>query len=394
MEKKDDEIGQLDLFSTEESKSIKKEPRAKNIPANEKKAKNTESSASIFGWHFQIVTGIIFSLLHIEELESVEIEGATEDIELHFHENKSEYIQVKSIQKNPIDSKDNSKATDAMNTLINTSNLTKGTYSKLVYVVNFRNPLNLSESILAASWMPKENRAYIRPYTALPEEAQKFIHSRVSAAQKQLDKKYLSSIDNFDYGRLFIATILFGSDERDQERFSALEGALEDFFLKLKLGISPSKINRVKNMLENYYIVNAGSNEYSEWHQIITKERLIWRIIFEIIDEVPAEFLDSAPMEIQTELQIYGDDFFAKQAGKIEIVNQILAGLKQYYPDKEPSKSVCNDFIDSHWKTYRDLFPIADENQSLREYGTKMIMLRAIRNKRTINNIKRKVNLK
>lgn len=68
----------IDLVEIEEEKS----PRPKEMPADEK-TKNTDASASIFGWRFQVVTGIILSLRNIKKLKSVEIEGHTEDIELY-----------------------------------------------------------------------------------------------------------------------------------------------------------------------------------------------------------------------------------------------------------------------------------------------------------------------
>ena len=79
MSKKKDVFGanQLSLFEEDQGNiKNKKEPRPKNIPVTKK----TDASASAFGWRFQVVVGIILSLHNIQELESVEIEGDTEDI--------------------------------------------------------------------------------------------------------------------------------------------------------------------------------------------------------------------------------------------------------------------------------------------------------------------------
>ncbi|WP_105956745.1 hypothetical protein [Apilactobacillus quenuiae] len=54
-----------------------------------------------------------------------------------------------------------------MNTLINTINITKEYYSKLVYIANFRNPLGLKENILKASWQPDMNNIFTQPYSSV-----------------------------------------------------------------------------------------------------------------------------------------------------------------------------------------------------------------------------------
>ena len=110
-----------------------KKTRPKNVPA----IKNTDASASAFGWRFQIIAGIILSIHNIKEIKFVEIEGSTEDIELYFSDKDPAYIQSKAIQGNIFDKTDvaATKATMAMNTLINTSNRTEGKYSELMYVV-------------------------------------------------------------------------------------------------------------------------------------------------------------------------------------------------------------------------------------------------------------------
>lgn len=298
-----EQYSEISLFP--EGTSEEKKPRAREIPAY----KNTEASASVFGWRFQVIAGIIFSLKNIKELKAVEIEGLTEDIELDFENKEPEYIQAKSVQYDYINAKNSRKATDAMNTLINTSNLTKGKYSKLVYVANFRNPLSLSENMLKAIWEPSMLKPFIRPYSSLPKEAKDFVDKRIEGAQKQLAGDYLATTDYFFKDKLYISTILLNPDEGDPTRFDVLEETLKCFFQDLKVNVPFVKIIGVKNMLITFYLQNAGSKANSLKHHSITKKDLIWQIIFELIKDIPDEFLKIVPLGMENEIDIYAERF-------------------------------------------------------------------------------------
>ena len=390
MSKKKDVFGanQLSLFEEDQGNiKNKKEPRPKNIPVTKK----TDASASAFGWRFQVVVGIILSLHNIQELESVEIEGDTEDIELRFHDKDPEYIQVKAVQRNPVDARDNEKATLAMNTLINTSNITTGKYSKLVYVANFRNPLDLSDPILKASWLPRMDEPFVRSYLSLPDEAKRFIQSRIALAQGQLAKKYMSTTDYFDLAKLYIVTIMFESNDQDEQKYSSLEGTIDNFLGGLKLNLKRSKVHNIKNMFVNKYLADAGSKESSKKHGKITKEVLVLRMIFEIIDEVPNDFYDDVPAGISDQLDIYEDDFISQQIEDIDIINKVISGLDKYAKSPTPSNKVIKEFVEDKWANYKEVFP--DDNELIQEYGIKMIILRILSGQIIIKRIKNGVNL-
>ncbi|WMX73200.1 hypothetical protein [Lactiplantibacillus plantarum] len=389
VKKKDNEVTQLSLFSNQVEKDTQKKPRPKNIPAT----KNTDASASGFGWRFQVMAGIVLSIHNIKELKSVEIEGSTEDVELKFNDKDPEYIQVKAVQGNPIDTKDNTKAALAMNTLINTSNITNGEYSKLVYVVNFMNPLDLDGSLLNAFWLPRMDAPFIRPYNSLPRNAKQFVQGRIKLARKQLAKgKYLDTVDHFDLNRLYVVTILVSSNDQDEQNYSVLEGVLDNFFSELKLSLKRAKINNVKNMLVNRYLANAGSKESKKNHEEITKEILVWRMIFEIIDEVPNTFYDDIPAELPDELDLYENDFIKQQVEDIDVINKVLAGINRYVKGTTPKNREVKEFVENKWMEYRETFPLGDD-PLVQEYGIKMIMLRILNGERIIERIKKGVNL-
>ncbi|MDK7184214.1 hypothetical protein [Lacticaseibacillus rhamnosus] len=382
MANKQDGNKQIELLNLEDLNDLTKHPREKQKPALE--SKNTEASASVFGWEFQIVAGITLSLKNIKDLKYVEIEGSTEDIELYFERKEPEYIQAKSVHQNPLDAKDAYKATLAMNTLINTSNITKGKYSKLVYVSNLRNPLSLTNALLEASWVPNMGAVFTRSYQDLPVQAKKFIDKRIKKAQEQLKKyNYLSSKDYFDLNKLYVTTILFDPDRNDEHRYSVLEGTLQALFESAKIKQSRSKISHIRNLLLTHYLSNASSDVSSKKHVKLTKEMLVWRIIFELINEVPEEFYEEIPSGIDSELDKYTDDFIKEQAERIGVINKITSGLVKFTTEKRITKAILRDFVTKKWKDYRDLFPL-DEDPDVQEYGIKLLMVRILNGKNVI----------
>lgn len=386
-----DNSKQLDLLGQNELHDLTEEPRDKAKPAVENK--NTESSASVFGWQFQIVAGITLSLKNIRDLDHVEIEGNTEDIELYFNKKDPEYIQAKALQRSPLDAKDPSKATLAMNTLINTSNITKGKYSKLVYISNFRNPLSLSNALLEASWVPNMGSVFSKPYTSLPIQAKRFVDKRISQAQKQLkDHKYMSSKDYFDLDKLYISTLLFDADENDEQRFSALEGSLQGLFESAKIKQSQSKVSSIRNLLITQYFSNASSDAKSPRHFTITKKGLVWRMIFEIINDAPEEFYEEMPSGIDNELDKYTDNFIKKQSESISTINAITSGIIKYVANGIVTKANLKAFVTDKWGDYCNLFPL-DDNPDVQEYGIKLLMMRILNGKHVIAKLRKETGI-
>lgn len=370
-------------------------PRDKNIPA-----KNTEASASAFGWQFQIATGVILSIIHISDLKSVEIEGQTEDIELYFKDSDPEYVQVKAVQRDYTEAKDTEKATLAMNTLINTSNLTKGKYSKLVYVANFRNPLSMTEARLEAAWKPSMDSVFSVNYMNLPSTAKRFVDKRIASAQKQLrDNHYDDSIRCFDVNRLYISTILFGemqsrqsSSGTDQTNPTVLKGVISDLMQNAKIATRRMTIDHVSHALESYYFSNAGSSSMSKKHIKITKERLIWRIILELIGDGGSITDDNLPLALTSEVDDYVQSFIEDQSRDISVINKVYAELADYLPGKYPSKIEAEAFINERWKKFKEDFPLHNDDE-VQEYGTKQLIRMILEGQRTVYKIKKAVDM-
>lgn len=364
----------------------------KNLKPRDKSKKNTDASPTAFGWNFQIVSGILLSIKNIKELSRIEIEGNTEDIELYFVKANPEYVQAKAIQKNPIDNKDNNKASLAMNTLINTSNITQGKYSKLVYIVNFMNPLGLKENILRASWQPSMNEIFYQPYSALNSYGKTFIDKKIQTAKNQLmNKGYDYSTKYFDKNKLYIATALFDSNDQNEQRFNILSSTFENFFNHININVDKDSIENIINMFVKGYFMDAGSNEKCDKHLKITKKRLVWKMIFKIIKELPQEFKDDIDPEILPDLDKYQSDFIKKQSEDIDVINKITAGFLIYLNEnsiKNVNSQVISGFTYSNWKKYEEIFP-EDKDKEIQENGIKVIILRILCNRRLIKKIQK-----
>lgn len=386
---------ELDTLNTKEETEKKiLSPRDKKVPA-EKKPKETDASASIFGYEFQIIVGIILSFLNIEKLTRIEIEGETEDIELYFSDRKPEYIQVKAVQANPIDTKDNYKAVLAMNTLINTSNRVKGRYSKLMYVANFANPIDLPDDVLQKVWLPKKDTPFEASYDSLPEVAKNLIQARIKKARELLEKNnHLSTIKFFELKKLYIMTMLYNSEDSSLVKYQMLEATIENFFESIDFGKIPkSKVDKIRDMFISRYLSNGGSKESKSTHEKITKKSLVWRIIFSVIDGPPPEFYNYVPVEIVHDLETYENDFIQQQVEETTLITRILIGFTKYTTRlKIRTKDDAYIFINEKWREYSDIFPADDE--LLKEYGTKLIMVRIIYGQRKIDKIKKGANLK
>lgn len=396
MEKDEVKYDQQELFDPlQDGAEALNNPREKSIPA-----KNTEASASAFGWEFQVATGVILSILRISDLRSVEIEGQTEDIELYFENSDPEYVQVKAVQGDNIDVKDGEKATLAMNTLINTSNLTKGKYSKLLYVANFRNPLSMTEARLAAVWKPAMDSVFSKSYMSLPSTEKKFIDDRISSAQKQLrDHHYNDSINHFDVNRLYIATILFkpvevgsSSSAIAENSSTVLKGVIGDLMQNAKIAVRRLTIDHVSHALQSFYFENAASPSSNGKHLKITKDRLIWRIILELIGNSDSVTDDSVPISIISEVDDYVKFFIEDQSRDISVINKVYAELADYLPGKDPSKSEAESFINARWNRFKEDFPLLGD-EDVQEYGTKQLIRMILEGQRTVYRIKKAVNM-
>lgn len=385
---------QINLLDSSVLENSTLRPRNRKIPYEIRNPKNTDATYSAFGWHFQIFVAVCLSIINIKRLDNVIVEGSTEDIELYFSDSEPAYIQVKSMQGNPADTSDTTKATAALNTLINTTNVVKDKYSQLMYVANFRNIFTMPIDDLNSFWKPDIAYPYISNYNNLSADARTFLDDRITAAKSSLEKKgYTSSSENLNLNKLSVATFFFNSNSDSNHQYEMLENIISDFFDSVNFRHRRSSIQKVLNMLTREYLHLAGIKS-SDTSKNITKKDITWKIIYSLMDSIlPDDFNKNIPLSIKNDIEAYEDDFFIEQSSKIEIINQVLSSYQIYLKQNDLSQNDWKSFLSSEWGSFIDIFP-DDSDPILQEYSVKSIIFTVLTNETTIHKIKRGTNLK
>ena len=103
------------------------------------------ASASAFGWDFQVNAAILLMLENIKEAKCVRVEGADEDIEITFQDEKKLYAQAKAVEKPDDTSHVIDKLAKALETL---SEAAKNGDGKIfTYITNSSNPFNSQRTL-------------------------------------------------------------------------------------------------------------------------------------------------------------------------------------------------------------------------------------------------------
>lgn len=366
--------------------------RDKDVPAPTSE-KNTDATASVFGWEFQIATAIVESLQCINELDEVIVEGKTEDIEIRFSNNRDpEYLQAKAIQKANEKRTDSEKLTRGLDTLINTSNRTQGEYSKLVYICNYDNPLSLNLHNLKTFWQTHSNKILEMKYNDLINEGKEYVDKYIKKAKKRLkDHGYNYSTDYFYKNKLYVASHIYVNDETKN---NTLDTELEKLFLKCKVPQNTEAIREIIiEKLTSYYFDKAGI-ENINCKKSISKKDLIWHILLPLIDRninklknIPDEYCDIVRPKI--------DNFFSKQINNMSNINKVLLGYNLF--KKKHKDTSVEKFINAEWTSYADMVLVDESDayeENIRKYGTQSIMRTILRKQLIIGNIKEGTSLK
>lgn len=78
----------------------------------------------------------------------------------------------------------------------------------------------------------------------------------------------------------------------------------------------------------------------------------------------------------------------------IEVVNKVLAGIKNYDKTKKLSREGFQNFILEKWSDYREIFPSFEyDNPQVQEWGIKLIMFKVLFGNYQINQMLKETNL-
>jgi hypothetical protein len=382
----------LDL-GLEKSNSINSEKtQQKDMHTDERRLKSTQAVATTFGWFFQVVAAIVLSLKYRTKLKSVKVEGQREDIELYFQNDKKPiYIQAKASSKK-IDQVTKSdlvkRCSDAMNTLVNTSNIVKNDYSGLMYISNFLNPLNLDDRIADAYWNPKATELLQKNFDDLPKQGQQFLLDCETKAKYELKKKNYTYSDNyFDWNRLTVASLPLyrEKDPYNPEQFNTESRVLITFIEEILTAISESQTytDNIYHVLISKYFGNSTKTKIT-----ITINEILWIFISQVISKRRDAYIsDFVPLNYQYEVEKYSNQSIADMSMNIEVINKILSYWESSECRHQPySTNVLIKFLDQTWPKFKDIVPLP--NEELQKYCINDLITRVLMNQHVINNLK------
>lgn len=331
---------------------------------------STNASASAFGWDFQINAAIILLLDNIKAAEQIRVEGKTEDIEITLENNRKLYSQAKSVIDSDNYKNVSQKLADALTTL-NTA-AQDPNCENLIYVTNSPNPLNDTKTMGTFYGHTRKE------FKDLPQNCKKKIFDTIS-------KKSLTS---FDVNKLSIHVFPFFTDDRE-ERYKEVRSAISWFLHNIDADLSSITMD-IMDIWQNEFFENCTDKD----HLItIKKSEFIWPIIViksrigssdDCFDEIDESEWD--------ELKRKYKRLIDNRVDRFQFAVRILADYQDYKPDN--SKDKLKSFIANKWEDYKNEFSNCGLSDVIIEPLIKIIICKILKNKYTINEVRKKVGLK
>lgn len=222
---------------------------------------DTNASATISGFQFQINVAVYFMLKYLKEIETIRIEGEEEDVEVYLHDDSKYMIQAKA---QTIDINDSSNNSVKLNTALeNLAKVDSDEVKYLFYASNMLNPLNTTT---------KEFDNYdivVKGYDELSIKSQKKINNQID----KLEEKGIS----INKDKLVIIRIpFFGKIQSEKYKF-IVQTAKEVFSMMSDTLVN--KCNTIITFIESMFNENGTA---SKGIKISKKEFCNWIILTEI----------------------------------------------------------------------------------------------------------------
>lgn len=330
------------------------------------------ASASAFGWDFQVNAAIVLMLENITEVDSIRVEGESEDIELILQDGMKIYSQAKSVQNASSDFHNvKAKMNAAINSLADAYE--KGDSKKLIYVTNSPNPFN------------DENTRNIfygsstRDYNTLPESCQHVIQSMID---KLTDK-------TIDVEQFVIRVIPFETADMN-ERYKVIKRFVDDFMYEVApniLGVG----NTVLRIWQNDLFHNATMPDTDI---CISKKEFVWSIIVVAteIEKNGGEYLDDIDVGDYDEIVYTYRNIINSCTERFEFATRVITDYNEFYFVGN-QRQKAQAFIEGRWMTFVDEFASNSIDCGIKEQLIKIILFNILKQKRVISEIKKRVNL-
>ena len=323
-------------------------------PSNKRNA-----SDSAFGWDFQVNSAIFLFLKNLDTSESIEVEGQKEDVEINLSDNTKIYAQVKAVV-DPEDTRNlQSKLTKAIKTLYEAFDGN----CKLIYVTNAKNPLMAQRSSF-------DKVTYLR-FGELNNEEQTFIKKSVEH----------NKINNFSYDNFYILDIPFYGDDLEN-RYKYIREKVNDFFSDMNIsGQDYSK--RIFEIWQNTLFKNA-----TQQRVLITKKQFLWPLVVLFCEKIDVSWLFEKYEEsiVRDVLSIY-DSTITYNSENFKLVTKVLNLFEKFSSTQLGNKRFL-DYIEKHFKDYRDDITIYTDNEDYRDIVIQVILYKILCKRMDIGKLK------
>ncbi|SHH59641.1 hypothetical protein [Clostridium grantii] len=333
--------------------------------------KSRRANAVIFGFDFQVNAAIVLMLENIEDLKSLRLEGNFEDIELELENGQYILAQAKAVEQSSSDFRNVRK--NLQKSLISLSEGSqKVNAQQLILITNSPNPLNedVSKNVFLG--------AAHRDFSSLPESSQELIGGYLNGMSQPLD------LDKF-----MIQVLPFETDN-DFERYKIVRQLVDDFIGDLNLSI-PGLGKKLLNIWHEEVFKNSTKKNASIQ---LKKKDLVWPIIVIATDVERCDdsFIEIFDCSAYDEIAHRYKDTIESCCERCEFFIKVLCDYNGYQTTKKPVEK-CMDFAMNKWKDYLSEFELDTIDEETKKGLIQIILYNIVRNRITIDKIKKVVKL-
>lgn len=334
-------------------------------------SKSKRANAVMFGFDFQVNAAIVLMIENIEDLKSLRLEGNYEDISLELENKQYILAQAKSVVESSKDFRNVRKnLKNSLSSLSEGNN--KVNAQQLIMITNSPNPLN--ESASQNLFLGVAHRGF----SSLPKSSQELIEGFLSGINQPL------SPDKF-----MIQVLPFETDN-DIERYKMVKQAVDDFIGDLKLNIS----GLGKKLLSIWHeeVFKNGTKKDSAIQ--LKKKDVVWPIIListdvERCDDTFADIFDSSAYD---EITHQYKETIESCCERCEFFIKVLCDYNEYSCSKKPVEK-CLDFAINQWENYLSEFEPGSIDDETKKGLIQIVLYNIVRNRITIDKIKKGVKL-
>lgn len=331
--------------------------------------RSTNASASAFGWDFQVNAGIVLMLMNIREVQSIRIEGKTEDVEITFSNKRKLYAQAKSVFDPDDHSNVIAKLEGALKTLSQASTLREA--KRLVYVTNSPNPFNDVRTVSAFN-----GPCAFVPYANLPQASKGIIDD-------------ICTRESHTLPRSDFALLVFDFRGDGENRYRIVKEKVNELLAQLTLS-DKGWGKRTLEIWHREFGQNASQHDLS---RSITKKQVIWPLIVWLceVDGNDARFSECDEAEINELLSRYRS-VICDNTERFAFVTKVMTAYSGFETGL-PSKTRTERFVSERWSDFKNEFDLPGTEDHIVEKVVKIAVHNVIKSRQYIGSVKKEVNL-